>query len=99
MKIKDRVLRLHTTGFAYVTFQVCDFQVSFVYYLGFLSRTFTILGTAGERGTISLIPLYYFYPLQRKLDVSQAITKEGSFLDLAKIWTPIVNLSILSPSR
>ena len=51
--------------------------------LGFLSRTFSIQTTAGERemgergGGISLIIHYYYHPLHRHLDISRAITAES----------------------
>ena len=54
-------------------------KVSFFFYLGFLSRTFTNLRTA-EEGGISLTPHYHFHPLRRHLDFSRAITAESSLL-------------------
>ena len=46
---------------------------SFFFYLGFLSRTFTIHKTAGEGEGICLPPLYHFLLLHRHLGISQAI--------------------------
>ena len=51
--------------------------------LGFLSRTFTIHGPAGEGEAISLNLLSFFHPLHRHLDNSQAITAESSPLHIA----------------
>ena len=50
-------------------------RTNFFFYQGFLSRTFTIHRTAGERGGYSFTPLYRFYPLHRHLDIrSQTLT-------------------------
>ena len=53
-------------------------------YLGFLSRTFMIHRTAGEEKGISLTSLYQFQPLHRHLEISWAITAEGSSLDISR---------------
>ena len=60
--------------------------ILFIFYLGFLSRTFTIHRTAGEGGGYlfnSLTPLYHFHPLHRHLDISWAITAGSSTLRIA----------------
>ena len=63
------------------------FKHIFFFHLDFLSRTFTIHGTAGEGGMggggIYLTPLYHFHPLHRHLDISRAITAESSPLHIA----------------
>ena len=46
-----------------------------LFYLGFLSQTFT--GQQGKGEAISLTPLYHFHPLHRHLEVNQAITAES----------------------
>ena len=38
-----------------------------IFYLGFLSRTFTIHETSGEGEGIYLTPLYHFHPFHRHL--------------------------------
>ena len=55
----------------------------FFFYLGFLSRTFTIHGTAGKGEGIYLLPVYHFHPLHRHLDITRAITAESSPLHIA----------------
>ena len=62
---------------------MCKYSIFFFFYLGFLSRTFTIHRTAGEGEAISLSPLYHFHLLHRHLDISRAITAESSPLHIA----------------
>ena len=71
----------------------------FFFYLGFLSRTFTIHGTAGEGEGIYLTPLYHFHPLHRHLDISRTITAESSPLHIASSRTRAGNLWFPSASR
>ena len=71
----------------------------FFFYLGFLSRTFTIRGTAREGEGIYLTPLYHFHPLHRHLDISRAITAESSPLHIAGSRTRAGNLCFPSASR
>ena len=71
----------------------------FFFYLGFLSRTFTIHRTAGEGGGYlynSCLPLP---PLQRHLDISREITAENSALRIAGSRTRTGNRWFLSASR
>ena len=63
-----------------------------IFYLSFLSRTFTIHRTVGERGPIILTPLYHFHPLHRHLDIRRAITAESSPLHIASSRTRTANL-------
>ena len=62
----------------------------------FLSRTFTIRGTAGEGGRYLF---FHFHPLHRHLDISRAITAEGSPLHIAGSRTRTGNLWLPSASR
>ena len=71
----------------------------FFFYLGFLSRTFTIHGAAGEGGGYLLTPVYHFHPLHRHLDISRAIAAESSPLHIAGSRTRTRNLWFPSASR
>ena len=71
----------------------------FFFYLGFLSRTFTIHGTAGEGGGYLLTPLYHFQPLHRHLDISRATNAGNSPLHIAGSRTRTGNLWFSSASR
>ena len=51
-------------------------QLSFFFYLGFLSRTFTIQRTVGEGEAISLTPSCHYHLFHRHLDISREITAE-----------------------
>ena len=63
------------------------------FYLGFVSRTFTIHTQQQGKGEgIYLISLYYFHPLHRHLDISRAITAESSTLHIASSRTQTGNL-------
>ena len=53
----------------------------------FLSRTLGFRGQQGKGEVISLTPLYPFHPLQRRLDISRAITAESSPLHIASCRT------------
>ena len=64
-----------------------QFSRCFVFYLGFLWRTFTIHRQQGKGEGIFLTPLYHFQPLHRHLDISQAITTESSPLHRASSRT------------
>ena len=72
----------------------------FFFYLGFLSRTFAIHGTAGEGegDGIYLTPLYHFHPLHRHLGISRAITAGSSPLHIAGSRTRTGNLWFPSAS-
>ena len=59
----------------------------FSFYLGFLSRTFTIHRQQGQGEAISLSPLYHFHPLHRHLDISRAINAGSSPLHIASSRT------------
>ena len=61
-----------------------------VFYLGFLSRIFTIHKTVGEWETI--------HPLQRHLDISLVITAESSPLQIASSRIQTENLWFPSAS-
>ena len=49
-------------------------------------------GQQGKGEAISLTGLYHFHPLHRHLDLSRAITEEGSPLDIANSVTRSGNL-------
>ena len=53
----------------------------------------------GKGEAISLTPLYHFHPLHRHLDISRAITTEGSPLHIASRRTRTGNLWFPSASR
>ena len=53
----------------------------------------------GKGQGISLSPHYYFHPLHRHLDISRAITAEGSPLHIASSRTLNWNLLFPSASR
>ena len=69
--------------------------MSFFFYLGLLSRTFTNRRTEG----ISLTPHYHFHTLHRHLDISRAIAVEGSPLHIANNRNRTGNLWFPSASR
>ena len=58
-------------------------SVTFLFYLGFLSRTFTIHRTAVEGKAISVIFLYHFHPHHRHLDIILEINAESSLFQIA----------------
>ena len=64
-----------------------------------LSRPFMIHRTAGKVEAISLTPLNNFYALRRHRDISQAITGDGSPLNIVGSRTPTDNLWFPSASR
>ena len=76
-----------------------NFFFFFFFYQGFLSRTFTIHGTAGKGEGIYLTPLYHFHPLHWHLGISRAITAESSPLHIAGSRTRTGNLWFPSASR
>ena len=59
----------------------------FFFCLGFLSRTFTAHRTAREREVVSLIPLYYVFPLNRYLITSGVIIAGSSPMPIASSRT------------
>ena len=71
----------------------------FFFYLGFLSRTFTIHGTAGEGGGYLFNSSLPLPPLHRHSDISRAITAESSPLRIADSRTRTGNLWFPSASR
>ena len=75
------------------------FIVFFFFYLGFLTRTFTIHRHQGKGEAISLSPLYHFHPLHRHLDINRAITAESWPLHIASSRTRTGNLWFPSASR
>ena len=83
----------------YFIFGTCPHIYIFFFYLGFLSRTFTIHGTAGEGGGYLLTPLYHFHLLHRHLDISRAIAAGSSPLHIAGSRTRTGNLWFPSASR
>ena len=89
--------------YMYVCIYVCVYMYVYndnlFFYLGFLSRTFTIHRTAGEGVGYffnSSLRFYHFHPLHRHLDISRAITAESSPLHLSSSWTRTENLWIPS---
>ena len=63
-----------------------EFQLlnSFIFYLGVLSRTYTIHRQSGKgKAIVSLTPLYHFRSLHKHLDINRAITGESSPLHIA----------------
>ena len=74
-------------------------KTCFFFYLGFLSRAFTIRGAAGEGEGIYLAPLYHFHPLCGCLGIGRAIAAGGSPLRIAGNWTRARNLWFPSASR
>ena len=66
------------------------------FYLGFLSQTFTIHRTAGKGEAFSLSSLHPIHPLQRHLDISEAIAAESSPLHIASSRTRIGNFCFKS---
>ena len=62
-----------------IRFNILTQSEEFFFYLGFLSRTFTIFTEQQwkEEG-ICLTPLYQFHQLQRRLDISRVITSGSS---------------------
>ena len=58
-----------------------------------------ITGLKGNGEGISLTPHYYFHPLHRHLDISQAITAESSPLHIGNSRTQTENLWFPSASR
>ena len=71
----------------------------FFFYLGFLSRTFTIHGTAGEGGGYLFNSSLPLPSLHRRLDISRAITAESSPLRIAGSRTRTGNLWFPSATR
>ena len=76
-----------------------EWPIYIIFYLGFLSRTFTIYRIAEEGEAVSLTHLYQFQPLHRHLDISRAITAESSHLHIASNRTRTGNLWFPSASR
>ena len=76
----------------YVYFAMYDylFLVNYFIFFGFHSQQFRNHRTAGEG--ISLTPPYHFHPLHRHLDISRAITTDGSSLHIGSSWTRSGNL-------
>ena len=56
-------------------------------------------GHQGKEEGIYLTPLYHFHPLHRHLDISRAVTAEGSPLHIASSRTGARNLRFSSASR
>ena len=67
--------------------------------LGFLPQPFTNHRTEREGEGISLTPHFHFHPLQRHLDINQAITAECSPLHIVGSRTRTGNLWFPSASR
>ena len=63
------------------------------FYLGFLSRTFTIHRTGQKGGGYFLTPFYYFRLLHRHLDISRAVTAVSSPLHITSIWSLLLESS------
>ena len=57
-----------------------------------LKWLYMVTGQQGKEEAISLTPLYYFYPLYRRLDISQVFAAESSPLHIAGIWAQTRNL-------
>ena len=83
----------------YFIFGTCPHIYIFFFYLGFLSQTFTIHGTAGEGGGYLFNSSLPLPPLHRHLDISRAITAESSPLHIAGSRTRTGNLWFPSASR
>ena len=64
-----------------LAWKLVSFPTFILFYLGFLSGTFTIHRIAGEEA-VYLTPLYHIYPLHRYLVINQAITAESPPLDI-----------------
>ena len=76
------------------------FHIYIFFYLGFLSRTFTIHGTVGEgRGYFFKSPLPLLLASQTLLDISWAIAADSLPLHIASSRTQTRNLWFLSASR
>ena len=71
----------------------------FFFYLGFLSRTFMIHGTAGEGGGYLFNSSLPLPSLHRHLDISWAITAESSPLHIVSSRTRTGNLWFPSARR
>ena len=70
------------------------FSAFFFFYLGFLSRTFTIHRTADEGGSYFINSSHHFHPLPRHLDISWVITAGSSPLHIASSRTRTGSLFI-----
>ena len=68
----------------------------YFFYVGILSRTFTIRRTAGGGEAITVTPVYHFHPLHKILDISRAIT---SPLHIARSRTQTGNFLFPSANR
>ena len=67
----------------------------FLFFCFFLSAfSFTTIHEPGKRVDISWTPYYYFYPLHRYIDISQAITAESSPLQITSDRTHTGSLVI-----
>ena len=86
-------IRYGSDSLTYLCSKIWDFSF---FYLGFLSRTFTIHRTAGEGEAISLTPLYHFHLLHRHLVIIRAMTAVSSPLNIGSCRTRTGNLWFLS---
>ena len=73
--------------------------ITFLFYLGFLSRPFTNQRTAGKGEGFSLTPHYHFHPSYRHLDISRVITAESLPLCIGSSRTRTGSLWFPSASR
>ena len=82
--IFDNFLSLKMYNYCFLEVSVFSFFfISFLYYLNFLTRTYTIYRTQGKGKAVSLTTLYHFHPLHRNLDINRTITAESSPLHIA----------------
>ena len=97
----EMVIKPLSNVIRYYRYQIVSIILNFIYffYLGFLSRKFTIHRTAGEGESIYLAPLYHFHLLHRHLDISRTITVESSHLHITSSRTRTVVLWFPSASR
>ena len=88
-------LSLHSTPLQMVLEELCFFFMWVFFHSH--SRITGLQGKGKEEG-ISLTPYYHFHSLHRHLDISRAITAEGSPLRIGSSWTRTGNILFSSAS-
>ena len=63
------------------------FYILYISIWVFFNEHSRLTGHQWKKEAIPLTPLYHFHPLRRHLDISRAITAEGSPLHIASSWT------------
>ena len=96
LSLKSRAETIHLFNYLKTYSRI---YLYFLFYVSFLSRTFTNHRTAWEREGISLTPHYPFHLLHRHLDISWAITAKSSLLYIVSCRNRTRNLWFLRASR